>query len=118
MHHARDGSDAVVLDEAPLPMPALRPRIGIDELDAGERARRQPAKHLGGIPVVEADVGEMLRGNGRERLGHAVDERLDADEAGVRMRPCLAHQVLAAAETDLEPYVIDRSWEERAKLGC
>ena len=33
------------------------------------------------------------------------------------MRSRLAHQVLAAAKTDLEPHRIDRLGKERAKLG-
>jgi hypothetical protein len=34
--------------------------------------------------------------------GDAVHERLDADEALVRMRGSLRHQMLAAAEADFE----------------
>jgi hypothetical protein len=50
----------------------------------------------------------MSRGNGSQCLRHAVDERLGADEAGARVHPRLGHEVLATAESDLEPHVIDR----------
>src|SRR5882724_7916580 len=35
---ARDGGDRGVLDEAPLPVPTFRPRIGMDQIDPRQRA--------------------------------------------------------------------------------
>ena len=43
---------------------------------------------------------------------HAVDERLDADEAGRRFAPRAMQQMLAAAEADLEPHLADRRPEQ------
>ncbi len=50
----------------------------------------------------------------RQRLGHAVDEGLDADKAGLRPRLRLRHQGFAAAETDLEGDFRDRNWKKAA----
>ena len=46
-----------------------------------------------------------------ERLRHAVDERLDADEADARIGLRLRDQMLGAAEADFEPNVVDRRRE-------
>ena len=65
-------------------------------------ASRQPGQHVGGVAVVQADVGEAAVVDRSERLRHAVDERLDPDEAGPRVALRLRHQMLAAAEAAFE----------------
>ena len=105
---AGDVRNAALLDEAPLPVPPFRPWIRIDEIDARERTGRQPGEHIDRVAVMQPDVGELARRDRGQRLGHAVDERLDADEAGARMLLGLRDQVLAAAEADLEADVVDR----------
>ena len=55
-------------------------------------------------------------GNRRQRLGHAVDERLDPDEADTRVHLRLADQVFAAAEADLEPHLVDGRGKQRAQI--
>ena len=46
---------------------------------------------------------QTLRFDRGERLGHPVEERLDADEAAGRIGSRLRDQMLGAAEADLEP---------------
>ena len=53
----------------------------------------------------------------RQRLGHAVDERLGADEAGARIGLRLPDQMLGAAEADFEPNVVDRRWKQRGEIS-
>jgi hypothetical protein len=67
--------------------------------------------------MMEPDVREVPRGNGSQCLRHAVDERLGADEAGAGVRPRLGHEVLASAESDLEPHVIDRVGKQGSRRG-
>ena len=62
---------------------------------------------------MQADIGEPCALDRGERLGHAVDERLDADEAGARIALGLRDQMLAAAEADFEADVIDRRRKQR-----
>src|SRR5262249_40536491 len=76
--------------------------IGINQIDARERGRRQPFEQKHGVVEVQPDIGEIFQVDRRERLGHAVDERLDPDEAGARMLFGLRDHVLAAAQSDLE----------------
>jgi hypothetical protein len=57
-----------------------------------------------------------VRVDRRQRLGHAVEEGIRADEADVRMRLRLRNQVLCAAETDLQPHLIDGAWKQRAQI--
>src|SRR5262245_47304998 len=65
---------------------------------------------------MQPDVFDLLRVDRRQRLGHAVDERLAADEPGARMVERLRDQVLTAAEADLEADVVDRTWKERGEI--
>ncbi len=53
----------------------------------------------------------------RQHLGHAVDERLAADEAGFGMGARLRGKVLAAAEANFEADVFDRVGKECAEIG-
>ena len=56
---------------------------------------------------MQADIGEAARPDGSERLGHAVDEGLDANEPGLRRPLGFRDQMLAAAEADFESYRLD-----------
>src|SRR5258705_13429194 len=51
-----DRGDALVLHETSFPMPAFRPGVGIDEIDARERGRGQPGHKLRCIAMMEPDV--------------------------------------------------------------
>ena len=52
----------------------------------------------------------------REDLCHAVDIRLAADEAGIRKGQRFGNQMLAAAEADFEPGIVERRFEDFAKM--
>ena len=66
---------------------------------------------------MQPDVVERARLDSGERLGHAVDERLDADEADLRLPRGFGQQVFAGAETDLQADAIDRDREQRGQLA-
>ena len=112
----RDRRDAFVLHEAPLPVPPLRPRIGIEQIEPDEARGRQPRQQVGRVAVMQPDVVELALVDRGQRLGHAVDERLDADEAGARMPLGLGDQMFAAAEAAFEPDLVD-AVEQRAQIG-
>ena len=65
---------------------------------------------------MQPDVVELACRDGGQRLRHAVDERLDSDEAGARMLGGFLDQMLAAAEADFKPHVLDRNGKQRAKV--
>ena len=65
---------------------------------------------------MQPDVFELAFVDRRQRLGHAVDERLDADEARARMPRGFGDQMLAAAEAAFQPDVVDVV-EQRAQIG-
>src|SRR5208283_4267946 len=52
----------------------------------------------------------------RQRLGHAVDERLNADESRPRPRRGLRNQVFTPTKADLELHLVDRHRKQRVKL--
>ena len=114
---AGDAREILRADEAALPVPTLRPRVGIEQVDAGERGRGQPVEQPGGVIVMQADIAEGAVGDRRDRLGHAGDEGLDADEAGAGVGRGVGGQMVAPAEADLEPDVIDRRGEQRRQRG-
>ena len=98
-------------------MPPFRPRVGINQIDACERGRRQPFEQKHGIVEVQPDIGEIFKVDRRQRLGHSVDERLDPDKAGAWMLFGLRDHVLAATESDLEADAVDRIGEQQPKVG-
>ena len=65
---------------------------------------------------MQPDVFELALVDRRQRLGHAVDERLDADEARARMLRGFGDQMLAAAEAAFQPDLVD-TIEQRAQIG-
>ena len=67
--------------------------------------------------MIEPDVRKAIRGNGRQRLSHAVDERFGPDEAVALVAPCLGDEVFATAESDLEPHVIDQVGKQGSQRG-
>ena len=108
--------DSRVLNETPLPMAPLRPWIGMDQIDARQRRVRQPGEQRDGVVEMQADIAQPRRLDGGERLGHAIDEGLDADNSGARPRDRLSDHVFAAAEADLELNFINRHREQRREI--
>ena len=75
------------------------------------------AIRLDGVIEVQADIAQSGRLDGGERLGHAVDEGLDANHSG--LRPCgrLGDHVFAAAKADLELNFFHRHGEQCPERG-
>src|ERR1700722_15652914 len=115
--HPRQRGDGRVLYEAPLPMPPLRPGIGMDQVDASERTRWHPAEQFGGVARVKPDVTDLPGLVLRQALGNAVKIWPSADEAGIGKGEGLRDQMFAAAESDFEPDVAGRPVEQRGKVG-
>jgi hypothetical protein len=61
---------------------------------------------------MHANIGETAGFDGGQCFCHAVDEGLTANEADARMRFGLRNQILAAAESDLEPHIVERNREQ------
>ena len=109
-HDAGERGQVLVRDEAALALAPLRPGIGIEQVDPVERGRRAGAaaarsRRRRRCGCCRAPPARSTA----EELGHAVDEGLAADEADVRIgRGACASEMLAAAEADLEPDLVDR----------
>ena len=65
--------------------------------------------------MMQPNVGEIFRGNRRQRLGHTIDERLRPDETRAGMHSRLGDEMLTTAESDFEPHVIDWIGEQRSR---
>src|SRR5262245_61539118 len=115
--HPCQGAYGVVLNDAALPVTALGPRIGIKDINTGQRIIGEPVQQLDRIAEMKSDVANIAIFDCRQHLGHAVDERFAADEAGAWTRKRLRGQVLAAAKADFELYGIDRVRKERLDSG-
>ena len=68
-------------------------------------------------PANSLDVADVVRLDGAEDLGHAVDVRLAADEADLRKARRFRDQMLAAAESDFETDALDCRIEQRREVG-
>jgi hypothetical protein len=89
----------------------------MDQVDARQRRPRQPGEKLGGVASEQADVAEIVGFDLREDLGHAVDIRLAADEARAAKVGRFRRKMLAAAEADFEPHLVDGGIEDLARLA-
>lgn len=99
----RDQGDEVGLDDAALEVPLLAPRVGEEQMHAGERAvGDHVAHHLDGVVLHDAQVGEIALGDQLAQRAHARGVHLDAEEVVVRHRRGDLRRGLAHAEADLE----------------
>ena len=84
LQHARDAVEIVVARRSGASSGALRPGIGIEQVDAGQRGRRAASRAARAASPSKRRTLARRRGRWRApALGHAVDEGLDADEADV-----------------------------------
>ena len=74
----------------------------MNEIDPGERRIGEPRDQSKRIIEIEPNILKAFGLDARERLGHAVDERFDANKADVPVRFGLRKHRLAAAKTDFE----------------
>ena len=100
---ARHRGHRGVLHETPLPVPALRPGIGMDQIDPRHRSRRRPCQQFGGVAGVEPDIADVVGLDLRQDFCHAVDIGLAADEPDIGKRLRFGDQMFAAAESDFQP---------------
>src|SRR5204862_7177847 len=115
-----DSGEAVEIsgaDEAALEVTLLRPGVGIEEGDFGQRRRGEPVEEADGVAVEKANVAQAEIADAGHRLCHAVLERLYADEADILAFRCCGDQSLSAAEADLESDLIHRDWKNRAQIN-
>ena len=90
-----------------------------DRSDRRARANRPAARRAGrsASPKCSRIFGRAARLDRRQRLGHAVDERLDADEAGARMRSACAIRCSPPPKPISSRTRVDRLRKQRAQVG-
>src|SRR5262249_35976048 len=114
---ACETAQIVVLDEAPLPVPPLRPGIGIKQIDLRKRCVGQPVQQFAGVAEMQADICRRVLVDRNERLGHRINESVGGDEPDPRVGQRLRDEMLGAAEANLEPQRFDRYGKKRAQIG-
>ena len=60
-------------------------------------------------------VVQLVAFDCRQRFGHAVDERLDANETGLRTLSRLGDQIFTAAKADFKLDIADRRSKQRGE---
>ena len=98
-------------------MPAFRPWIGIEQIDARKGGIGQPIEQFAGVAEIEADVRQFVLVNRGQRLGDGIDESIRADEAGARMGLRLSDQMLGTAEADFQPQIIHWCCKQCTQVG-
>ena len=102
-HHAGELANQLLVDDSPLVLPALRPGVGIEDVDPRQGSVGQSGDQRLRFAAADAQVREAAFVDRGAELGDAVDEGLAADEADIRVFSRARGDVLAAAEADLEP---------------
>ena len=113
-HRAREKIERLEIDEAALALAALRPGIGIKEIDARKARLRQPVENERRVAAMDSDILDARLLYRRQELRHSVDEGLATDEADSGFARRGVDQVLAPAKADLEPQFSDPCGKKRA----
>src|SRR5262245_37759694 len=100
--HPCQGAYGVVLNDAALPVTALGPRVGIKNVHTGQPVLGAPVQQRARSGKMKSDGATLALFGCGQHLGHSVDERFAADEAGAWTRKRLCGQMLAAAKADFE----------------
>src|SRR3974390_3284774 len=87
-------------------MSPLRPRIGIEQIDAQKRARRQPIDQCASVAEMQPDVRKLMQIDLGQRLRNAIDKGVAANVADGRMRTRLRNQMFGASESYFEMYIL------------
>ncbi len=95
------------MNEAALPVPPLRPGVGVKQIDARERTFGKPVEQRTGVAEMQPDILERIVLDRDQRFADGVDETVRADEADARMGLGLRNQMLGAAEADFQPHRVD-----------
>lgn len=115
--NARQLPDPCILNEPALPMPPLRPGIRMNEIDPGERRIREPGDQVKRVIEMQTNILKAFGLDAGERLGHAIDERFDANKTDMPICFGFGEHRLTAAKADFETNRRDRFDKQRAELS-
>ena len=115
-HDSRQAVEQLARDDAPLVVAPFGPRIRKQYEDAVDRASRQSRHQQPRVVGKDANIIEPLPLDLRKQLDDPVFENLAADEADFRMPFGLPCEMLASAETNLEPNGASQSAKQRARV--
>src|SRR5215469_7742950 len=115
-HDFRQPVEHLARKEAAFVVAPFRPGIGKQNEHAIDRGRRQRRDQQARVVSKDPDVVEAPLLDSREKLDDPVLEDLAADEPDLRMPFGLLRQMLAAAETDLQPDRSPRRAEQNAGI--
>ena len=90
-------------DDAPLVMAFFRPRVGVEYEKPVETVRRHRLDQRAPVAMQDTNICEILFLDLRQQLGDAVVKWLCPDDERVPVAGRLPGEMLAAAETDLQP---------------
>lgn len=86
-------------------MPLLRPGVGKQQRRTPDTGLRQPVQYQPRIVIEDPHIAEAEPLDKDKEIGDPVDIGLAADEPNPAMFSRQRGQMLAAAETDFEPYI-------------
>ena len=114
--HAGQGRDRRAVDEAALVMARLGPGVGKQHERAADRRVGERLDQQARVVGKDADPRALGVGKPAKQRRDAGDVGFAADDADIRIGARLGGEVLAGAETDLEPDVAHRPVEQDARI--
>ena len=117
LHDSGQGVQIFLGQEPALVVALLGPGIGEQHENPPDGGVGQARKQKTRVVVEDPDIGQTVALDAGQQGCHSIDERLASDHADGGMEADLFRQVLAGAEADLEPDVLDGSREKGREVG-
>ena len=115
--HPGEVRQRLPIDDPPLVVPQLRPRVG--EQDEGPLQAAPgagPSSSSRASSLRTRTLASCSASMAPQQLGDPIDERLDTQKADVRLPRRLRRQMLASAEADLQPQGSRRPVEQGQRI--
>ena len=106
----------VLRDKTALVVALFGPGVGVKNEQAINAVGGKGFKNFDGIIIMNADIGKVLFFDKHQQLGHAIEERLAAYDASVRVVRRLPGQMLATALTNFQPDFFKLVGEQSQRL--
>ena len=100
--HTRQFVEECLINNPPLALPTLRPRVGIEEKDSIKAGLRERIQHVSPVTAQQPDIRDVLGLDRTEQFRNAIEKRFNAQISGLRMRSRHRSEMFTATKADFE----------------